>query len=216
MPNALLDSSTHILLALSDDPALISFLAECTRDTTHASRVHQPNYAESDFLTTLNGTDYPQWTWQAHGRRFVATHPELVGDAVRRRSALALRKLELITGIIGILERIRRKVSIGIEQQEAIYLAKKMQAQAFKDAGYDDRRAREFPYVTQYADYQEIGLAQAADEILLKAKMHDEYLAKTETIRLKYFGIVRKAAAVDELHEVYKSCYDECFYNTRV
>ena len=114
------------------------------------------------------------------------------------------------------VSRGRYPVSTGVLFQETVYLTKKAQASAFKEAGYPEDDILEYPYIIQYADFANIPLKQAADDILFKARLDDELLAKTELIRLKYFNAIRSARTVEEVAPIYEAFTRESYRNALV
>jgi hypothetical protein len=110
----------------------------------------------------------------------------------------------------------RSSVDCGVSMQESVYTTKRAQAQSFRASGYDESQPADFPYVLQYADYARISMKEAADRILLKAKLDEHTLAKTELLRLKYFDRVRAAKAPQDLKKVDEEFMLEYFTNAMV
>ena len=132
-------------------------------------------------------------------------------DSLRSRSNLAQAKVDAMTSIISNLTQVRHKVGTGVLLQETVYAVKRAQAKAFKDSEYDETCAGEFSYIVQYADFAKIGMRQAADDILLKAKVGDDSLIKTELLRLRYFNKMRDARNAEEVAEILKKFYTDCY-----
>ncbi len=211
--SGLFDYKTKILLTISGYPAVIAFLAEGALDASAIHAIDYPNYKETFFLASIPPEQYVQWKWDARERIFKKTEPALITDNLRERSQLAVGKAYAIGSIMSGLARARYQFSKGIILQETVYLTKKLQAQAFRDSGYDEDRLIEYPYVVQYADMAGISLRQAADDIIFKAKLADDGLAKTEFLRLKYFDLVRKTKGAGELDAIVKQFLLDCFYS---
>ena len=216
--NALLDSNTQAVLALSTGISGIVFMAECMNDTSLASAVNYPNYTkarlfrkEPFFLLSLSLDKYPEWTWKWTERKFVRTLPNALTEDLRAKSRLAIAKLEAITRITHNINVARYKVRMGLGLQETVYLTKKIQAQRFKDSGYDEGTIMEYSYVLQYADYAGISLKEAADDILFKARLDDQFLANTELLRLRYFNKIRNAANSGQLPGVMEEFMRDCY-----
>jgi hypothetical protein len=208
--SALVDSASNILLVLSSQVSGITFVHRCTADTVHIPSVQFPSYADAEFLRAMLPRDYPNWTWNREARKFIATRPDLITADIRSRSLLGTSKLRCVTRVTLLLNIARQKLRHSMDFQEGIYLAKRLQAQQFKDAQYNDDLILNYPYVLQYADFADITNKQAAENILLKAKMEDEYLAKTELLRLRYFGEIKQASQPSQLDNIYKRCRREC------
>ena len=62
----------------------------------------------------------------------------------------------------------------------------------------------------QHADYANIPFKQAADDILFKAKLHEEMLAQTEILRIKFFNKIKKENDPAALTQIVSD-----FYNNR-
>lgn len=220
--SALLDSNTQIVLALSDNISAIVFLNECMSDTSHAVSVNYPNYTKSlfhekpFFLAREKPEHYPRWTWKEKTRTFVKTRPDVLTDGLIARSRLAVSKHGAISRIIVNLNQACYKVRTGFEFQETVYLTKKLQAQKFKDSGYDENVIMEYPYVLHYADYAGIPLKEAADDILFQAKLDDQHLANTELLRLRYFNKVRDATKPEQLPAIFEEFLRDCYINVKI
>jgi hypothetical protein len=213
--SVLIDSASRIVLAYSPDVAAVVFANEATVDTLC---LHSANYRYENGLSPLIGlpsANYPEWTYGANGV-FSRARPELVTNDVRERSRLAVEKVRVINDIMRNISVARYPVSTGVFLQEDVYAVKKMQAAAFRDAGYPEDEILEYPYVVQYADLEDLTLRQAADDILFKARLDEELLAKTESLRLKYFKAVKKATSVDELGAIYEAFIRESYKNALV
>lgn len=221
--DALLDSTTNAVLTISSNPAVIVFLKECMTDTLHAQSVNYPNYTNPKsffltpfFLASVKPKNYSKWTWDLKNRLFSKTKTELVDNNLLTRSRLAENKKQVIDKIITNISLVRSNARANINFQEMIYFTKKAQAKAFKDSGYDESSIIEYPYVIQHADYAGITARQAADDILFKAKLGDEFLAKTELLRLRYFNKVKKAISSEELTAIYEEFIRDCYVNAQV
>lgn len=201
--SALIDASTSALLALSTHAYVVSFLAKSQPlEAEQAHGVNWPNYYKSFPLEKADYRTYPNWTWDQNTRLFSPTAENLVTSDLRQRSDLAVRKSAVLREIIYELSVTRYTVWKGPLMQEAIYLTKKMEAEKFRDAGYPEDKILSYPYVLQYADFAGFTMREAADEILFKARLDDEFLAKTELLRLRYFNSIRNAATSDDITRV--------------
>ena len=221
--NALIDQSTKILLVVSARTSALTYVHKCTPDTVYAPSVNYPNYIKTSlfrrqpfFLADLSPEDYPLWTWDREQRVFAETQQDLLTDVIRAKSKLAVSKFIAITRMLTSLNRARDKLRTGLQFQESIYLTKKTQAQAFKDSRYDENVIMEYPYVLQYADFANISLKEAADDILFKAKLDDQYLANTELLRLRYFNKVRDATEPEQLSAILEEFQRDSYVNARV
>jgi hypothetical protein len=209
--SALLDSHTSALLALSSHIPTIVFLNEATADTIHVPGVNHPNYVKSFPLISASPDTYPQWTWDFKSRKFAPTVQEALIADLRARSQLAVGKRDLVNKIVRHINIVRQPVWTEIRVQETVYIAKKIEAQRFKDSGYLEESVTEYPFLLTYADYAGIPLRQAADDILFKAKLCDDLLAKTEVLRLKYFSAVKEAHDPDILPGILDELLRDCY-----
>ena len=206
--SAVVDQPSGVLLAAGVSPAASEFVCKCTSDTlcAHYVQIPSPGWFDSG-----SSDRYIRWTWHYKRRTFSPTPPDRMTDSLRSRSNLAQAKVDAMTSIISNLGQIRHKVGTGVLLQETVYAVKRAQAREFRDSGYDETRIGEFPYVVQYADFANIGMRQAADDILLKAKMGDDSLLKTELLRLRYFNKMRDVQNAEEVAGILKKFYTDCY-----
>jgi len=215
--SALLDHSTDALLVLGEALPELIFVNEITEDSYYVPFVSDPNYTKTyfglSFLATMRSENYPKWTWDKKERIFVKTEKGVLTDKLRSKSCLAASKHRAITTIINSLSIVRNKTVTGVRfQEEIIYPAKRLQAQKFKDDNYQEDSLEQYPYVTQYADFANLSLKQAADDILFKSDLGDQTLINTELLRLKYFKKVRGASTPDQVDSITKEFLGDCFY----
>jgi hypothetical protein len=202
--SALIDEGSAALLSLTDQPFVVTLLAKSpTLEARVAHGVNWPNYGLNFSLEDMR--PYCGWAWDWEKRRFSPTPRRAVTPELRQRSDLAIRKCEALREIVFELTVARYPVWRGVLMQEHVYAKKREQAQAFKLAGCPEDQALFYPYVLQYADLVGMPLAEAAEEILFKAQLDDEYLAKTELLRLKYFNLMKDATKVEEIEPIMKS-----------
>ncbi len=221
--DALIDSTTNAVLTLGANPAVMNFLKECTPDTWRARSVNYPNYTDPKsfllapfFLASVKPNNYPKWIWDYKRRIFFKTKTKSLDGDILTRSRLADSKKEAIHKIIMNINSARSEIETGAYFQETVYRSKKTQAKTFRESAYDDNLIMEFPYVAQYADYAGISLRQAADDILFKSKLDDDFLAKTELLRLKYFNKVKKVATPEEMAPILEEFTRDCYVNAQV
>ncbi len=214
--SALIDPDTGVLLTVCPDPFVIEMLAEWT-GKNHIATVNHPHYLFGKFfLATERPGEYLKWSWVGQQRKFVPTKEGIVTKQISTVSLLASEKRDVLRKMLVNMNVARYKIRGGVDFQEVVYMEKKHQALAFRDAEYDENRIIEFPYVSQYADYKGISSRQAADDILLKAKFDEEVLLKTEGLRLKYFNKVKEAIDTKGLTKIYEEFIRDCYVNARV
>ena len=207
-PNTvLIDRSSKILLLLSAHPAAAIYLSNNIRDVGYVPYITYPNYLNSFFLAGVEPDKLPNWTWNWKTRTFTDTRPDVITNELRERSQLTFVKHDVISQMMYTLSATRNKMTTGVSYEETVYLSKKLQAQAFKDTGYNDDMILEFPYVLQYADFAQISPKQAADDILFAARLDDERLLKTELRRMTYYHKVIDAANETETRALLNEFY---------
>lgn len=208
--NALIDVGTNALLAIDGSTAALAYVTECIPDTAYIRDVSFPGarFVAKIFHRT---DDLPAWTWDRQKRRFVPTKREVQTASLLEKSRLARAKLTTIETMLKHINRIRFKVASGLLLQESIYERKRDEAARFKASGYEEARIAEFPYVLQYAEFAGIDFRQAADEILLKARIAHDALAKTELLRLRNFKKVKDAKDPADLPALLDAFYSECY-----
>lgn len=197
--SVLVDSSTDAVLTVNWHVAALQFVHEWTMDTAHIAAANLPNYLKQFPLARELPQNFPTWTWVEKTRSFERTHPDTATPELRSKAELSTAKTKTISFMIHRLNHGRNKVRTGLDFQELIYIAKEMQARLLKASGFDTKLIVESPYVVYYADALGIPLEQAAEEILLQAKLDHEYLAKTEKVRMEFFRKVRDAKDPKEL-----------------
>ncbi len=196
--SVLIDCSTLAVLALSRSTPIIWCLASYNADTQPFSSVNYPHYVRDFPLARCSPAKYPEWTWLWGKRIFKPIQPELLTNELRQYSALVVQKARALEDVIRVVSIARYPIWRGVLLQEQVYLAKQAQAQRYKDEGYPDN-VLPYPYVLQYADFSGLSPREAADEILFKAHLDDEFLVKTEAIRLRYFDRIRSAKKLDDV-----------------
>ncbi len=211
--SALIDAATRLVLAVSDSPTEISFLNEAFMDTYHVLNITTPNYPYK-LPFDLDEASYTHWMWNMKDRLFVPTRPDMISPAIRAQSELAVQKMRAVRQIIRSLTHARSRMAPELYAQESIYMTKKMQATEFRASGYDERRLLEFPHVLHYADAAAITPREAADDIIIKAKLRDDQLAKTELMRLTYFSALKKATNTSEIRPLLERFRRETFTNS--
>jgi hypothetical protein len=206
----LIDTHTGALLLLSPEPPIIAFLYKAMPATRPEWSVNFPNYlAEPVPLAGMTApATAPHWTWHRVGRRFEPTAKTLLGQRLLWAAALARKKADALSELNAIIGNARNLLWSGVLLQETVNLTKRWQALAFRAAGYPEHDLLGYPYVLQYAEVTGLPMKTAADEILFRAELDDEILAKTEAIRLKYLDRLRTAdydATVDALMVAFRT-----------
>jgi hypothetical protein len=201
--SALIDDTSAAVLCLTEQPSIAVTLAKSALNARVAYAVNWPNYGINFSLEDMR--PWHLWAWDWEKRRFDRTPGAAVTPELKRRADLAAAKCEALREITYELSIARYPVWRGVLMQEYVYAKKRDQALAFFNAGYPEEQAMFYPYVLQYADLVGMPLREAADEILFKANLDDEYLAKTELLRLKYFRLIRAATTPEEITPIVES-----------
>lgn len=213
--SALVDANTRVVLAVSDNIPAISFLNELYMDTFHMTNIVWPNY-QNGLPFELQLPSYVHYTWNFPARRFEPTRPDVITPELLAQSHMGMKKLRAVIHIMHVISIARSRIESGIVLQETVYITKKLQAQAFRAGGYDERSIFQYPYVMQYADFADIPYRDAADDIILKAKLDDDLLSKTETLRLTYFDRLKKITDAKDITPLLESFAREAFTNSYV
>jgi hypothetical protein len=213
----LFDRSTGIVLAVSPFIVPIIFLSKNTRDSAYVGSYIGDEIGHerlnSPLPRGLTTEEYPEWSWRFRLRRYEKTPPAALTEEIRARSRLAQAKAKVITTMMMRLSAARNSLR-SVDFQETVYAAKRAQAIAFRESGYDERRLAEFPYVAQYAEIAGVSGRQATDDILFAAQLTEEILVRTERVRLTYFRKVAEAKTVEELPELLKGFSRELIANS--
>lgn len=207
----LTDLATGAVLAVSYHPAAISFLKQTMPDTEYVPNANYPKYAFSFPLVVMPPEQYHLWAW-TRSRELVPIRPDVITDRLKERSALAVAKRNVLNRVINDINAARSR-RLGIVLQDHIYLLKSHEAQRFKANNYDESDILSYPYVLQYADVAGISMRDAADDIIFKAKMSNDELARTEFLRLKFFGKIRDAQTPAELPAISEEFTRELYIN---
>ena len=97
-----------------------------------------------------------------------------------------------------------------------VYFTKKIQAQDFKDSGYNEALAATYPYVFQYAEIASISPRQAAEDIIRKAQAGETLFVKTELLRLRYFKKIREAKTPQEVGVIHEEFLRDYYADIKV
>lgn len=217
--SALVDAATGAVLAFGKHGAAMLELGVSNPNVIVEASLDYPSYQgflRSVPLRLMMITDPFRWKWNFEKRLLSKTPEMLITDKLRSASQLAQAQYDALSKMIYTLSLARQRVIGGVSYQAATYLEKKLEAERFRASGYDEASILEYPYVLQYADYAQIPFQQAADSILFKAKLYDQQLAKIDTLRMKYFGKVKKAAHPDELPTIYREFMLESYISAKV
>lgn len=198
---ALVENGTNILLTIGTFSPAMVFLGETILDTHYVPSVNFPNYIDSFPIATLSPETYSQWTWKGKTRLFVSTRPELAKAALER-SLIATYKYNAISQVMQVISNMRLDVNNGVSYQETVYMDKRSQAQQFKAAGFPEAEVDKYPYIAQYAQFANTTPKIATEGILIKSRMDEEVLTRTELLRLRYFKKIREAKTKDSIEQI--------------
>ncbi len=216
--HVLCDQETNAVLAMSRRMETIILLNDCTRDTFAVFSVNYPNYQnlfwKGFFLASEKPTDYPRWTWHYSQRIFTKTQEDVLSRNLFERARLINAQRNTIGPMTRILSTDRMSFSKNILYQEAIYSIKKTQATEFKNSGYDEKYIMNYPFIVQYADFANLSIRQATDDIIFQAELYENRLLRNESLRLKYFNSVKNMKEPQEGPVLLKDLQRELYGNS--
>ena len=189
------------LLALHTHTSAVALITETIPNALFIPNI-RTIITNHEVLSTIPPSQYPEWGWKAQKRTLERLEPHTVTEDLRTRSMLAIRRIGAISRVIAEINNVRSKIDTGLAFQETVYLTKRTQAERFRNSGYDETLLLEIPHLLQYANQASVTLKQAADDILFSANLDDAFLAKTESLRLKYFALIKNAQADAEFSEI--------------
>jgi hypothetical protein len=199
----LVDLQTKVVLTVSQNQLIMSLLTKSIPSTGAIYNVGHPTpfffRLNAVGIRKLKALDLLKLSWDKGTQAYVRTNPGVLSDALHEKAKLCNAKRIAIEVMYSALSGIRSAESSGFFAQDTIYVIKRMQAMRFKDIGYDEEKIEDYPLVEQYADYAKIPLREAADEILFKAALYDQNIVKTESFRMKYFNLLKKAQTSEEV-----------------
>ncbi len=197
---AIIDSGNDTLVAIGSHFLALRLISETMTDTVFVPSVKLTRDVENIMGSGIRA--YPEWSWDNSIRVFKKTNPAIITEDLRERAIFVAKKVAAITHAIVTTNLQRGKIATGLFLQDVIYSEKKKQAQSLKDGNFDKQSMAKAPYVVQYADISRIPLQQAAEEILFRAQLDHEYLAKTEGVRLALFKKIKLAKTSNEIDTI--------------
>ena len=214
----LFDQETNAVLTMSRRRDVIISLNDCTKDTFAAFSVNNPNYRNSFwrgfFLASEEPRNYPRWTWNYSRRTCTRTKENVLSRNLFGRSRLIDAQREIIGSMMQILAADRMSFSKNILYQDVIYSLKKNQATEFRNFGYDEKCIMDYPFIVQYADFANLSMRQAADDIIFQAQLYENRLLRNEELRLKYFNAVKNMQVPQEGLVLLKDLKRELYGNS--
>jgi hypothetical protein len=199
----LYDLETKFVLAASPFSTVIIKLHECVPETTYVTYVPVPD--EQDEGDPLFTDQCCNWRFDAK-QRTANDKRSLLDDRagkatqyVKTRATLANAKRDAFTRIIATINDARTKVRTGLIYEETVYMLKRLEAERFRQSGYDESGIFSYPFLLQYADFANVSYHQAADDILLQSGIDDQILVKTEILRMDYNRRVASAKTPEEI-----------------
>ncbi len=196
----LTDNNTGALLILSTDFQAINTLREFFPDTSFLILPSQTP-AHQKFHESLHPGKFHLLRWNAPASTFVLNANSSV--EIENISQLVCKKYEILIEMTKRINILRQRMRKNLSLQDIIYMQKAWEAQDFKRQGYPEAEALQYPYVLQYADMLGISLKEATDQIILKSRIEHDMLAKTESLRIRYFTGLKKAKSREEIDAVY-------------
>jgi hypothetical protein len=201
---ALQDINSGAILTISKNFQTLNYISDFFMDTMIMA-FPSTNYFDRKFYDGLieSGESYKFTVPKYNHKPIMLGTPDL---KMKEKSELVTYKHKKFSEMYQALEirRIRQSHKRALAFQEIIYVHKKMQATEFLAKGCPEDKILDYPYVKQYADYKKLSSKQAAEDILFKSKLNDNYLARTESIRLKHFNIMKNANSKEEIDAAHK------------
>lgn len=212
--NIVVDIGTGRILARHKSTWATMFVSECTLDTGFVFYWSKGLRDAQRLLASTPESSITELQWDKGKHQVLQSAP--ADKTFQDASALVQAKVDTVYNMISSINEARMRAGTGTLLQETVYAKKREQARAFKDAGSNEADALQYPYVLQYAELLGISLAQAADDILFKAQLDDDILAKTEWLRLKYLAKVRSAKTVADVAAIYTDFKRNYSLNSKV
>lgn len=211
----LIDIDTNAIMTIQPTMAPIVWLKENAPNVDMMPRMQFPNNSEI-IQTIQKAGNFYNYTWNRKNRTITSTEASLITPALIAKSELLHTKAKIVWSMINVINATRHNSRTGLHFQETVYITKRSQAEEFKASGYDERYITNYPYVIYYADLVDITYQEAADDILLKAKLSDQVLAKTEQLRMKYFRLLKQVQVPTQLEPLFDQFKLEAFTNAQV
>lgn len=214
--NALiLGPPTFALLAVHLNGPAIAIVADSITDAQFMPYISDVT-ADGTPVSAIDPAHYLDWCLKPYRYSLARSGGLLPDEALLERSKLAIARINAIHRIIFQINRVRARIQTGLALQETVYLGKKMQAEQFKNTGYDESLLIKFPYVLQYADQASLSARQAADDIIFRASLDDAFLSKTEVLRMKYFDLVKNTVKLEEFPTLLSQFFYDCNFKQLV
>lgn len=218
MDGILVDTKSGAVMVWGIQEAALVEIASFTPGIFFQGGVQFPNYSGfwARIFLRFIARQSPLWSWGAESRTFSRTRQAYLTNELREQALILQAKYEILKDIIYALTFARQKILGAVPFQEAVYLAKRLQAERFAHSGYPEDQILRYPYVLHYADHAHLSPQEAADAILMKAGLDDELLSKTELMRLRFFQQIKEAASLEQLRSMREEFFREYFLNAKV
>jgi hypothetical protein len=206
------DLNSGSILVCGKNFQTLYYMSDFLMDTV-VHNINTGNYFNRKFVEGLiDAEDSYKFTAGGNGKMPVPIKKP--DTSMKERSDLARYKHKILAEMYFVLElrRIRLSQKRSLAFQEMIYTAKASQAKEFLEKGCPEDRILDFIYVKQFGDYKKIPYKQAAEMIIMKHKMSESFLARTELLRLKSFNSLKKAQTKEEMNIVLKEFQEDAEY----
>lgn len=206
----LVDTDSGIILARVENITIANFLMEIPPDTFLVPAIHLvPGYE-----LLKNGEPHYNFYFNRYPDRIIGrVTPERTSlrPNAKEISDLYRMKQVAVFKFMDILRYHRLKHSTTFEYQGVIYEEKARQAKDLLSTNIVNE-SKHF-YVTSFARVKNMSEHDAARLIVLKHTMFHEELSLNESLRIKYFDIVRKATTSDEINLAFRQFHKETLFN---
>jgi len=216
----LIEVGSNILLVVHRDISAIYALEAHTPDTIAIPQMTTPRRNRGILglfggRQTLNllPREYPQWSLNLKTRTFNPTSRDLWTEERAQRAELLSARADAYATLMTNIGYARMKFAYDGVLQSFTYSEKEREARECREQKYDELRITEWPYVFQYAKFADISIQAATDEILFKAELRHEALARIETIRLQYMKKIWSLEQIPEIQRIPTDATRELFGN---
>jgi hypothetical protein len=149
---------------------------------------------ELESITTIN-----YWLWAVDVNRNMIMKPEMLNPLKIKEYRMMAEKAASLDYMYSVLFAYRRSIQKELPFQDLAYFYKEREAQLIL-AG--NQTIDECPFVQPYADIRGISLMEAANEIVLHAKMMRIKLADSERIRTKYQHMIVEEREINLIPDI--------------
>jgi len=147
--------------------------------------------------------------WEESESKWILTEEEFSEEELYRFVMFA-EKAAVLDEMYQRIIHYRRPIMNSLNMQDTIYHMKYEEAlQIVKASEEDLDDPWQWPFVNDFATLKGIDIKQAAEDIIFKNKIYKTRLSNTETLRMKYVSLIKKAEKLEDLTPILNSFYAE-------